>query len=59
MLTSLPPSHPPTPLPPTHATQATLSAKAYMRGERFNPSDPASLGFSTQVATATASSSYR
>jgi hypothetical protein len=30
-----------------------------MRGERFNPSDPASLGFSTQVATATASSSYR
>jgi len=31
---------------------ATLSSKAYMRGERFDPSNPAGLGYSYRAATA-------
>eukprot|EP00879_Flechtneria_rotunda_P001773 GHRR01001937.1.p1 GENE.GHRR01001937.1~~GHRR01001937.1.p1 ORF type:complete len:418 (+),score=128.96 GHRR01001937.1:210-1463(+) len=38
---------------------ATLSSRAYMRGERFDPSNPAGLGFSARAAAATSSSSYR
>jgi hypothetical protein len=38
--------------------QATLSSKHYMRGERFDPSNPAGLGFSARAATQSSSSSY-
>ncbi|KAF6261155.1 kinase-like domain-containing protein [Scenedesmus sp. NREL 46B-D3] len=37
---------------------ATLSSKHYMRGERFDPSNPAGLGFSARAATQSSSSSY-
>lgn len=50
---SLPPSLPaclPTP-------QATLSAKAYMRGDRFDPANPATLGFGAHAGSPSSSSS--
>ncbi|WIA20190.1 hypothetical protein OEZ85_006038 [Tetradesmus obliquus] len=37
---------------------ATLSSKHYMRGERFDPSNPAGLGFAARAATQSSSSSY-
>jgi hypothetical protein len=53
------PASAPAPAP----VQATLSSKAYMRGERFDPTNPASLGFGAHAATpsssSTTSSSYR
>lgn len=39
--------------------QATLSSRHYMRGERFDPANPAGLGFSARAATQGSSSSYR
>eukprot|EP00878_Enallax_costatus_P003993 GHUV01004216.1.p1 GENE.GHUV01004216.1~~GHUV01004216.1.p1 ORF type:complete len:414 (+),score=96.53 GHUV01004216.1:153-1244(+) len=38
---------------------ATLSSKAYMRGEKFDPRDPTGLGFSSRAVAAQSSSSYR
>lgn len=37
--------------------QATLSSKAFMRGERFDPMNPASLGFGAHAASPSSSSS--
>jgi hypothetical protein len=39
----------PAPASPRFALQSTLSAKHYMRGDPFNPADPASLGFSATL----------
>lgn len=36
---------------------ATLSAKAYMRGDRFDPANPASLGFGAHAGSPSSSSS--
>ena len=50
-LHSRPAARPPSP------HQATLSAKHFMRGDPFNPADPAALGFSATMARTSASSS--